>query len=878
MVFWRRFLGVGLSLLQVFLGVTAQAQTRVSDIRFLPSAGLRYTNRSGGTVGFTSIESFLPLGQRPGNITYIAPIFNVFDTGELGGNFILGQRVYDLENRRLFGGYISWDGREYNGYFYHQIGLGFETAFDLWNVNLNGYIPVGRSRRQTGEQILGLARVPFRGNRLFLEGINFFDAAMYGFDIEVGRIIPLHEKGYLRPFMGGYFLTAERSDNALGIRGGLQAIREGISGSLALQHDGLFGTQVLFSIGIHLTEWAGIRRTAPATTATIQTLLAQAGHQPLELPEGTLSLATASFVQQLGALPTRRNAITIEQQRIRDDIIARGPDGQPYEVFHVVVGAAGGNGTAENPFGTIQPALNAAANGNNSLVYVRSGNNTGLAPFTVPSGTQVFSSAVNYPLPVRTRFNPIRTITIPAIAGDVRPVVQGTFGPGNLASGQAVITLGSNTTLAGFEVQITDTLPVGGTPGRRGIAAVGSENIRILHNVVNNALGEGIYLENVQGRAEIINNTVMGTRSNIGAFADFNGAIFLTNSQGNINAVMQGNTVTVPAGATEVDGIEINLCRSGAPFIACSGPVFGRYLVTGNTVTAPGATGGADGIDFNFGTGAHAIVQILNNTINQFPDKAISFGGIGSNNVAALIGNNAISNVGDNGIHIRPRENSNFRSSVTIDGVTVSGITITNNSISNVRGRGIDVRLDDDGGLLAANTAQADVELRNNTITNAGQDGIRLRTEQGGQLNAVVQGNTVNASGGSGGDAGIFLRSEGTSRLNATLVNNVVTNTATGRDAGVLGRADNNSTMCLQIQFNRSQNPAIAKDFRLRRNAATANLQLFGITSSLPVAANSSDLRSALEAQGNIANVSADSRFQVQSNPVQVPTAICTFP
>ncbi|MEN9233930.1 MAG: right-handed parallel beta-helix repeat-containing protein, partial [Gloeomargarita sp. DG02_1_bins_92] len=350
---------------------------------------------------------------------------------------------------------------------------------------------------------------------------------------------------------------------------------------------------------------------------------------------------------------------------------------------------------------------------------------------------------------------------------------------------------------------------------------------------------------------------------------------FVYNNQGTINATIRGNTVTVPAGATEVDGIEINLCRSGAPFTACSGAAFGNYVVTGNTVTAPGATGGADGIDFNFGTGANAIAQILNNRISQFPDKAISFGGVGSNNVAALISGNTISNVGDNGIHIRPRENSNFRAPVTVNGTTASGITISNNTITSPGGRGIDVRLDDDGGLLAPNTAQADVTISANTISNSGSDGMRLRTEQGGQLRAVVQNNTV--TGSSGGDAGIFVRSENTSQLQATLTGNTVTG-ATAGDAGILARADNTSTLCIKIQFNTSQNPALAKDFRLRRNAAGANLQLFGITAALPVAANSTPLQTALEGQGNVANVSSNTRFQVQSNPVQVPTALCTFP
>ncbi|MEN9216719.1 MAG: hypothetical protein Q6K90_05295, partial [Gloeomargarita sp. HHBFW_bins_162] len=598
----------------------------------------------------------------------------------MGGNFILGHRAYDLDKRRLFGGYISWDGRGLNNNFYNQIGLGFETAIDLWNVSLNGYIPVGTARNQTGEQLLGLASVPFRGNRLFLDAVNFFDAAMAGFDVELGRVILLNERGYLRPFLGGYYLTAERSENALGIRGGLQIVREIISMGLAVQYDGLFGTQALFTVGINVAELLGQKRSVPQTAMAQGMLVAQAEGDLPTPPAPSLPLESSNFIQRLGSPVSRRNSITIENQRIREDVVALAPDGHPYEVFHVLVGASG-DGTAESPFGTIQPAMNAAAGAKNALVYVRPGTNTGLTPFTVPRGTQVFSSAVDYTLPVRTRFNPVRDVTIPAVPGDVRPLVQGTFGT-DLTNGQGVVTLNSNTTLAGLNVQVVDPLPVGGTPGRRGIVAVGAENVRILSNTVNNALGEGIYLENVTGNAQILSNTVTGTRTNTGAFADFNGAIFVYNFQGTINATIQGNTVAVPPGATEVDGIEINLCRSGAPFTACSGSAFGNYLVTGNTVTAPGATGGADGIDFNFGTGAKAIAQIVNNSISQFPDKAISFGGVGSNNVAAVISGNTISNVVDNGIHIRPRENSNFRAPVTVNGITASGLVITNNTVT----------------------------------------------------------------------------------------------------------------------------------------------------------------------------------------------------
>jgi len=312
-----------------------------------------------------------------------------------------------------------------------------------------------------------------------------------------------------------------------------------------------------------------------------------------------------------------------------------------------------------------------------------------------------------------------------------------------------------------------------------------------------------------------------------------NGAIFLTNNTGDAKVLISGNRVeTNFNGAYDVDGIEINLCRTGSPFVACAGTATATIDILGNTVLNTGTlTGGADGIDINLDTGAQLAIAINNNTVTNFPDKGISFGSVGNGTVTtATIASNVISNMGDNGIHIRPRGNSRF-----------AQMTISGNQVSNVGSRGIDVRLDDDGGLLPANTAIATVLIENNTVTGAEEDGIRVRTEQNGQLFATVRGNTISNSAASG-DGGFFARAEGSSRL------------------------------CLRLERNTSINSAAAEDFFLRNQAT---LQLFGISAAIAVGNPSAPLQTALTAQGNVGR---NGNFRTQNNPIAVPTAACTFP
>jgi hypothetical protein len=109
---------------------------------------------------------------------------------------------------------------------------------------------------------------------------------------------------------------------------------------------------------------------------------------------------------------------------------------------------------------------------------------------------------------------------------------------------------------------------------------------------------------------------------------------------------------------------------------------------------------------------------------------------------------------------------------------------------------------------------------------------------------------------------------------------NTVTNTNTSNnanEAGILARSQDTARVCIRLENNSSLNPLSAADFRMRRQAGTAFLELFNLSSPIAVGAPSAPLQTFLtNAPQN--NIGGNNKFFVTNNSVQVPTAGCTFP
>lgn len=803
-------------------------------------AQLRYNGSGAGIDGNTSVELRIPLNQTPENFFYLNPQIRVFNNGRIGSNLAVGYRSLNDVAKYVLGGYVAYDNRDTGSQFFQQISAGLEFFAEAWDMRLNTYLPVGKTNTQLSETILNSGS--FQGNQFLIDRDRRFDAAMSGVELEAGTIITTGDTGYLRPYVGTYYYTATNSVGALGIKGGLGYYGDLINAGLSIQNDRIFGTSILFNIGINFSN-------RPARGVNPPTLLERM-NEPI----------------------SRNSSVLVENQTVRDQLVAINPlTGQPYSFFIVADNATGLSG---NPnvvsFSNFSTAIaNASAAGANGIVYAYTPTGSTaptLAGFTIPDGVKVFSSAPsvlplsylagsgganfpNIPLPTNTGVYPIVSDTVTLASGS-NQALSGFSVNKNVATGANAGIIGNNNVnalIANNRVNITaPSSTLVGNSGR-GIVLIGaSGNTNVSDNQVNNAIAEGIRLDNVSGTAAITGNTVINTIQPT-VETQVEAGILVRNNTGNVNLTIANNTVgdNTPAGAfNEVDGIEFSLCRVYPDLPACSSTATAIVDISGNTIrNITSNAANADGIDINLSTNAIARFTISNNNLSNISDKGISFGADDASKGSAIISNNTFNGMGEVGVQVRVAQatgaTADLSSPVTLGGVTTSGVVISGNQISNT-----------------------------------GQSGIRLRTQTAGQLTVTVNNNSiVNANNGNpaaaSDEGGILVRTQDNSIIRATLTNNTVSNTSNqANSGGLLFRKQNSSNLCVKVQNNQSSNAAVV-DYRFNQTGGTGQIQLSGI--GTPITTTGA-LQTALLAQGNTGVT-----FGI-TGTVSVPTATCTFP
>ncbi len=633
-------------------------------------AQLRYNGSGAGIDGNTSVGLRIPLNQTPDNFFYVTPQVRVFNNGKIGSNLIVGYRSLDEAAKYILGGYVAYDNRDTGAQFFQQISAGLEFFAEAFDLRLNAYMPVGQSTVQLGETLLDTGR--FIGNQFGVDRDRRIDAAMGGVDVEAGTIVNIAGlDGYLRPYAGTYFYTAANSAGALGIRGGLGYYGSLINAGISIQNDRVFGTSILFNIGINL------------------------GNSPSSKPP--------TLLERMNESVARNGSVMIENQVVRDQVIAINPaTGRPYSFFIV---ADNTSGLVGNPnvvtFANFATALaNAASAGSDGIVfaYAPAGSTAPtIGGFTIPDQVRVISSAPStinlaytgagttfssIPLPSNTGVFPIITDTVTLASGSNQALIGFAINK-NVATGAGAGLIGNNNTnatIASNIVTITAPSTTGVGSSGRGIVLVGaSGNTNILNNQVNNAIAEGIRLDNVSGTAAITGNTVVNTiqpnvQTNVEA------GILVRNNTGNVNLTIANNLVrdnTATTGVVEIDGIEFSLCRVYGDLPACTATATATVNITGNTVrNITGANDGADGIDINLGNFANATINITNNTLDNIVNKGISFGAVDGSISTTTIANNNISNVGGAAIQVRVGETA-------VGGQPSVGAAVLNNRVTN---------------------------------------------------------------------------------------------------------------------------------------------------------------------------------------------------
>ncbi|MBD2461180.1 right-handed parallel beta-helix repeat-containing protein [Oscillatoria sp. FACHB-1407] len=664
-----------------------------ADLRISPRIGIGHNSSGGGYDGTTRFEGFLPLFQTSGrDIAFLEGRFLLDNDANVGGNLLLGYRAYSPSARRTFGGYIAYDNRDTDENTFNQLGVGFESLGDLWDFRVNGYLPIGDRQQEVGTR--QLLNTFFQERSLILQERSLFEAAVGGVDVEAGaKLAELGNDGDLRGYGGLYWYDAPGSPSGVGWRLRLEARpTDSLNVGLGVQGDELFGTNILFRVGL----------TFP-------------GRRPRRViaPENTV-------VARLGETVERNPVIVVDTQETISDTVATNPTtGEPYVFQHVNLGRAGGNGTFENPFGTIQPALDATQSDGNAIVYVRPGSNPGNPGFVIPDEVQVLSNA-----PVqRLNTREYGVVRLPLSGAGVRPRITDS------------VVMGSNTTLSGFDIT-----------GRTGAGVIADtvSNAVIRDNRITSAEIAAVQLEDTGGTITLDRNRIVGNTVPVLLGTNINQVNVTNSTLTSTNSTTNGITLTDVTGAVNMTDSAIRITTPSDAGIAI------RNATAPVTIAAePGqiTNAGAAGIVLENSTGAIAI--------SGFNISSLGGAGIRASTIAnATLDNNTITTSTDAGIFL---ENTTGTITVTDSTVTANTVpALVGNTIANLQVR--DSRLNStnsasDGITLNGVSGTATIQDSAIAITTPAANGIALTNVTGSAAIAASPGTITNPA-----NAGVLIQ------------------------------------------------------------------------------------------------------------------------
>ncbi|MEL7084047.1 MAG: right-handed parallel beta-helix repeat-containing protein [Cyanobacteria bacterium J06597_1] len=738
------------------------------DLRVPFRAGIGYSSSGPGFDGFGQFEGFIPVWQELGEGVVFLETRLLIDNGaHLGGNLLLGGRHYFDEHNQVLGGYASFDTRSTGDSTFYQLGLGFERL-SRWDFRANAYVPLGDTSNQVSDSGFvdtgSGASSAFVGRQLVLTNeiertrITRDEVALVALDLEAGGTIARWDGGDIRGYAGTYAYLADRVPTTFGWKVRLDARpQENLTLGLAVQGDELFGTNIVATVG------ATFPRLRPGR----------------ELSDREATIARMSEPVY------RNNAITVdtvtetEREFSQETSPLFNPEEEEvYRFTHVTLGVSGGDGTFENPFGTVEEALQATVGDGNDIVYVDGEANIPIPAFSIPDRVSVLSQGpeqrlAGLPFPgfpsgsVRLPFNPDANfdngiiVGLPLSGDGVFPTITG--------GGPDLVTLGNNTVLAGFQLEDAP---------QRAIAADSVTNIELRNNHIswtgaNSA--SGIALENVTDRAILFDNSVTG--------AGDRGISLQNTTAGEIDVEIAGyqledNSVGLEA-VSENLGVQLinigpssttNTSSGTAPDTTLNSEITGSanegLILRANDIGNQELTFTSGSITNNGAGGV--LLSATNNSaqdVVSFDDTIISDnGGPGIQVIGGLASNTGASRTqSTQEVSVNNSEIArNAGDGVRVEGFefVVQGFSIGNSSIVDNQGAGIrSVANSNSRQEFNPNTGGFNLGIGNNIITGNAEEGITLTVGDSSavdspELFAEIEGNTLadNNNGGAGSD------------------------------------------------------------------------------------------------------------------------------
>lgn len=709
----------------------------------------RAGHQAGKTVGLDESISHLEAmpyvftqTKNPDNAAMLFGGFRLFRTnrGHLGGSAGLGTRFYNYDTDRIMGLGVYYDRDDSTTKIFQQLAVSFETMGRYWDANGNFYMPFGNRQQQLDVQFNeGSQR--FSGFNVLYDQTRTIGTAMRGFDAEFGVPVwgQLAQKHEMRAYAGTYHFSANGSEDVWGWRGRLQTNPvPNVLMELSVTNDDTFKTNVFFNV-----TWTFAGR-----------------------PEWN-SMEKSTQMYRMAERVRRNYNVVVEQRDVVDTgLVAINPDtGLPWTISHVdSLAGVGGTGAVLDPYQTI---VEAQAGADRDIIFTHAGSEyNNAAPIVLTAGDRVLGEGqgVDHFI-VYQGFGSRLLPNSPSYGSSLRPnsLVRPTF---NTTVGDGVI-LASDSEFSGFILN---------QPAARGVEGIGVSGTTVNYVDVNDAVEEGIFLNNTNGTLAFDTTNVTNAAGN--AFVVDGGNPLVEFENGTITNTAAGRAVLIQntiggsvnmTGSTVVDtdsqGILINNLGGGAVLdnvTITRSTNEGVHVTggTGNAIVTFRNTGGQaetiiddatnasvfvedyqgifqmDGLGITSRNGTGILVENLSGNMNIVGDASIADGtslitdhGIDINNSTGNVsfgGNLTITGSVGNGISFDAGANTgsfNVTGSTAISGTALEAFIVRNDSPV--------IRMAD---VNFSNTSTANSVL---LLDNAGQGGIAGQVNFG---NAIVTG------------------------------------------------------------------------------------------------------------------------------------------
>lgn len=657
-------------------------------------------SRGGGLygydAGYSNIGAFLPYRLEDNALLFVHGMGMVTYDGRGGATVGTGWRYWQESLDRLVGLSVWFDFDNGHAQPFQQVGLSFESLGRYVDYRVNGYIPISNPQhvlysQATTASVLNGTGIAFIRN-------NTVEQSYTGLDAEIGGPTPILGRYGLNAYIGGYYFTGngQLGGDFAGVSGRILAqINDDVSFGVQCTDDHVFGLNTQFQVFVNL-------------------------------PDGKPAhwFRNPRVRDRLNQNVFRQNRVIARTQSFQSLDVAINPTThKPYFVANIDPNAtAGGNGSANNPFGSVAAyeALSVNQQRQYDMILVRPRTDSTSANLDTGTGLTLFDGqrllgtssehaffTQNFPntqltLPSFTAgsapklFSGLGDDVITIAAGNTRPVEVSGFditgsatGNGIRGSNNQAITINNNNIHDGLNGVLLTNLS--------GTIADGTHLV-LTNNTIHDNVGDGVQVTNAGSPPAVKPLEIYATNNTFRANGQ-DGLHLVAQAGGSIGGVIGGvnSAATSTSAAVTRTNTFSNNTRNGLNLVANGGTLNFMTLasatpaVTSTTTTTTIPTFGIINNIFtaNGQDGLH--IQTTNNSVGRYDIVMNTFGNSTDNTLGnARYGINLASDSGTNLINIGGATTDlgnsffgDFAGAVTYDltGTNVTTSNIQNNTI-----------------------------------------------------------------------------------------------------------------------------------------------------------------------------------------------------